>query len=676
MRLVTLLLTLAATPLAFVPLTGQDPALVEALAPILMAEDRRVFDAVLLGRAAAHPDGVVRRSAMMAIGRIGDRRGAPLVVEALGDRDLAVVADAFFALGLLADSANSPAILTRLQGPDSLDAASLAEAAAALARVGGQGAATALSEIIAGRTVLPAARRAHMLPTAILESWRLGGRAAIPGILPYLLHADDDLRWRATYTLARLRPPAAGDGLLRAARDKLPLVRETAVRALSRAFADSAGLAHSLVLAELRRAADDRSAGVKVHALQALATWRDTTTADIAVRLLADGDLNVRLQATMALGEIRGAVALSALDALFDRRDATWAMRRSALGSLARADTARFGPRAAAWRASPDVRERMAALEGWGAILGSDEAIFRLGMQDSDPRVHATALSAWRSARPRNDPAVLAAARAALRHPAAEVRATGAGVLGASAQPDDLDRLLAAWRLGNADVERDAQQAILGTLAGLGRRTPDLIERLADPTRRDFFTPPSDPLLRRDASRSWPALAERWGPATPIVTGRSIEDYRTLVRTLVLARENPRVIVELEGRSTIEVELLPKEAPLTVANFLRLVDRRWFDGNRWHRVVPNFVVQDGDRSGTGSGGPGWSIRDEFNRRRYDVPMLGMALSGPDTGGSQWFITLSPQPHLDARYTIFGKVVGSYTGLHRITQGDLIRSIHR
>jgi cyclophilin family peptidyl-prolyl cis-trans isomerase len=106
------------------------------------------------------------------------------------------------------------------------------------------------------------------------------------------------------------------------------------------------------------------------------------------------------------------------------------------------------------------------------------------------------------------------------------------------------------------------------------------------------------------------------------------------------------------------------------------VDRRWFDGNRWHRVVPNFVIQDGDRSGTGSGGPGWAIRDEFNRRRYDVPMAGMALSGPETGGSQWFINVSPQPHLDGRYTIFGKVAGSYAALLRVTQGDVIRSIHR
>jgi cyclophilin family peptidyl-prolyl cis-trans isomerase/HEAT repeat protein len=676
MRLLPLLLLLAnAAPLVR-PLAAQDPALVEALAPILMTEDRRVFDIALLGRAAAHPEALVRRSAMLAVGRIGDRRGAPLLVEGLGDRDLGVVADAFFALGLLADSANAAEILRRVQGPDSLDAASLSEATAALARIGGQAAVTALADIIAGRTAIAANRRAFMLPTALLESWRLGNRAAVAAMLPFLTNPDDDLRWRATYTLARLRAPLAGDLLLRAARDKLPLVRETAVRALSRSFADSAGLAPALVLAELRRAADDRSMGVKVHALQALATWRDTTTADIAIRLLGDPDFNVRLQATTALGEIRGTAALAALDGVFDRRDATWAMRRTALGVLARADTARFRARAAAWQTSPDVRERMAVLEGWGAISGADEAIFRNGMQDSDPRVHATALGSWRSARPRNDPAVLAAARDALRHPAAEVRATGAGVLGANATVEDLDLLLAAWRAGNADVERDAQQAILGTLSGLARRTPGLIERLADPSRRDFFTPPTDPLLRRDAVRSWPELAERWGPATPVVTGRSIEDYRGVVRTLMLARENPKVIIELEGRTTIEVELLPKEAPLTVANFLRLIDRRWFDGNRWHRVVPNFVVQDGDKSGTGSGGPGWSIRDEFNRRRYDVPMLGMALSGPDTGGSQWFITLSPQPHLDARYTIFGKVIGSYSGLQRITQGDLIRSIHR
>jgi cyclophilin family peptidyl-prolyl cis-trans isomerase len=144
----------------------------------------------------------------------------------------------------------------------------------------------------------------------------------------------------------------------------------------------------------------------------------------------------------------------------------------------------------------------------------------------------------------------------------------------------------------------------------------------------------------------------------------------------MFAQETPSVTIDVEGRGAFTIELLGRDAPLTVANFLRLADQRYFDGNRWHRVVPNFVVQDGDRTGTGSGGPGWSIRDEINRQRYDVPMLGMALSGPDTGGSQWFINLSPQPHLDGTYTIFGRVTGSYNNLRRIVQGDQIRSIRR
>lgn len=658
------------------PAVAQDPALVEALAPILMTEDRRVLDLTVLARAIGHPDALVRRSAVTAVGRIGDRRGAPLLIEALVDRDQGVVADAFFALGLLADSANTPAILARLRSPDTLAAAALSEAAAALARIGGQLAAVEVGEIVNGRSAVTAARREQLLATAVLEAWRLGPRAPVNGLTPYLSSPDEDLRWRATYALARLRAPTAAPGLLQATRDALPLIRETAVRALSRSFADSAGLPAAVVLGELKRAIDDRSPGVKVHALQALATWRDTTLIDGAVRLLSDPDLNVRLQAASALAEIRGSAAIVALDGLFDRREATWPMRRVALTALARLDTARFARRAAAWSGSVDVRERMAAIEGWGAIPGAGEQHFRIALQDADPRVHAAGLSAWRSARTRTDSTVLAAARERLRHAAPEVRATAAGVLGANAQAEDLDALIASWRMGAGDVERDAQSAVLATLSGLARRVPTLMQMLAEPTRREFLMPPTDPLLRGAAVRTWPALAERWGPVAPIATGRSLEDYRAMVRTLVLARENPKVVVELDGRGTIEIELLGRDAPLTVANFLRLVDRRWFDGNRWHRVVPNFVVQGGDRSGTGSGGPGWSIRDEFNRRRYDVPMVGMALSGPDTGGSQWFITLSPQPHLDARYTIFGKVVGSYNGLQRITQGDLIRSIHR
>ena len=107
-----------------------------------------------------------------------------------------------------------------------------------------------------------------------------------------------------------------------------------------------------------------------------------------------------------------------------------------------------------------------------------------------------------------------------------------------------------------------------------------------------------------------------------------------------------------------------------------LLDRGVLNGSRWHRVVPDFVVQTGDPRGDGWGAAGPPIRDEINRERYLLGTVGMALSGPDTGSSQWFITLSPQPHLDGTYTVFGRVVGSYASLTRITQGDAIRNARR
>ena len=109
-------------------------------------------------------------------------------------------------------------------------------------------------------------------------------------------------------------------------------------------------------------------------------------------------------------------------------------------------------------------------------------------------------------------------------------------------------------------------------------------------------------------------------------------------------------------------------------NFIRLARRGYFDSSRVHRVVPNFVIQDGDPTGTGSGGPGYTIRCEYNRLRYDAGMVGMALSGKDTGGSQWFITHSPQPHLNGRYTIFAHVTTGMDVVSRVVQGDRVLKV--
>jgi cyclophilin family peptidyl-prolyl cis-trans isomerase len=127
-------------------------------------------------------------------------------------------------------------------------------------------------------------------------------------------------------------------------------------------------------------------------------------------------------------------------------------------------------------------------------------------------------------------------------------------------------------------------------------------------------------------------------------------------------------------RGTITIELFASDAPLTVDNFLGLARAGYYDGVRFHRVVPNFVAQDGDPRGDGNGGPGYTIRDELNRRRYRRGAVGMALSGPDTGGSQYFIALSPQPHLDGHYTVFGRVVGGFDVMDAIVRDDRILRI--
>ena len=124
----------------------------------------------------------------------------------------------------------------------------------------------------------------------------------------------------------------------------------------------------------------------------------------------------------------------------------------------------------------------------------------------------------------------------------------------------------------------------------------------------------------------------------------------------------------------IEIELAVLDAPQTAGNFMALVRKGFFNGLQIHRVVANFVIQDGDPRGDGNGGPGYQIRCEINQVPYDRAAVGMALSGKDTGGSQWFVTHSPQPHLDGGYTVFGRVVAGMDVVDRIVRGDVIQSI--
>ena len=124
----------------------------------------------------------------------------------------------------------------------------------------------------------------------------------------------------------------------------------------------------------------------------------------------------------------------------------------------------------------------------------------------------------------------------------------------------------------------------------------------------------------------------------------------------------------------MQIELAVLDAPLTVANFMALARKGFFDGIAMHRVVPDFVVQGGDPRGDGEGSPGYTLRDEINMRPYLRGTVGMALDWEDTGGSQFFITHSPQPHLDGRYTVFGHVLDGMEVVDALRPGDVIRRV--
>lgn len=128
------------------------------------------------------------------------------------------------------------------------------------------------------------------------------------------------------------------------------------------------------------------------------------------------------------------------------------------------------------------------------------------------------------------------------------------------------------------------------------------------------------------------------------------------------------------GKGDIVIRLLVEEAPGSVANFVQLVNSHYFDSKNFHRVVPNFVVQGGCNRGDGWGSEDYSIRSEFSMRRYTEGSVGMASAGKDTEGTQWFITHSPTPHLDGRYTIFAEVVEGMDVVHKIEVGDLIEKV--
>jgi cyclophilin family peptidyl-prolyl cis-trans isomerase len=246
------------------------------------------------------------------------------------------------------------------------------------------------------------------------------------------------------------------------------------------------------------------------------------------------------------------------------------------------------------------------------------------------------------------------------------VRAAAANALAELKPQGGAAALTEAYERSRDDPTYVARAAILAALKAYGPEAaqPLLIEALAD---KDWALRVRAAALLTEIDPSSDARTRiRPAPST-----RPTDWYERAA--LTTPPVSTQVFIDTD-RGTIQLELAVLDAPVTVDTFVGLARRGFYDGIPIHRVVPDFVIQGGDPRGDGEGGPGFTIRDEINQRPYLRGTVGMALDWADTGGSQFFITQSPQPHLDGRYTVFGRVIAGMDVVDQIEQWDVIRRV--
>jgi cyclophilin family peptidyl-prolyl cis-trans isomerase len=214
---------------------------------------------------------------------------------------------------------------------------------------------------------------------------------------------------------------------------------------------------------------------------------------------------------------------------------------------------------------------------------------------------------------------------------------------------------------------------LMGRVAGLADVAPPVAEALAIldakealPDLREWLGSP-DFAVRTAAADAITRLE-----GAPLFA-KNVEFSESSVSHLPLLAKGARLAVTTP-KGAFEISLFTDDAPITAANLAALAKRGYFRNLTFHRVVPDFVVQGGDPRGDGNGGPGYTIRCEVNHHTYKRYVVGMALSGRDTGGSQFFVTTSAQPHLDARYTAFGEVTSGQGVIDQLLEGDEITGL--
>ena len=624
---------------------------------ILRLEDRRNTGDGILQRLAASGDGDLRIRAALALGRIG----APVahagdLAASLADPAPAIRSGAAFALGEMGDPNAVALLLPRLSDADRGCRAMAAEALGKL------------SDPNAIAPLLKALDDAddEVAGLAMIAIFRLepgpGLADQAQRALAFYQNGSPARKAHAVYFLMRsqiLHPEsrAPHDAIVAAVKDADPLVRAWTARGI--------GACNTADPAPLVSLAADPDWRVRVEAFNSLRRHGVAKQWEVYRAGLDDPHPAVALASLSALEKCPSPEAAVRLER--DLAHETPRYREIALIALAGRDKAAARDRLRPLREDPvwSVRARLAEVT---PELEDEETFLKLA-GDADSRVRSAAAGKLAAAFDHfHIERVAPLASNLLWDSDVYVRSSALdGIAELPAEKrgaDHIAHFTKGYTRGLPDAVEEARLSALAGLAAAG----------GDAARDGVIMAMGDAsyLVRRRAAeilRDKFAM-DRFADVGEAETHFKPEDYEEAAR-----RAGRKVTASFETASgTFRIELYAADAPLTVHNFVLLARAGKLDAHVFHRVVPGFVIQDGDPRGDGSGGPPYRIRCEINMRRYGAGAVGMALSGKDTGGSQYFATQTPQPHLDGGYTLFGQVIEGQEIVDRMVQGTTIQRV--
>ncbi len=657
-------------------------------AEILRREDRRALgsDDFLRTNLLGSPYPEVREWCAIALGRIGLPQALPWLYEACRTGSASVRAAAAFAVGEIEDRDQ-----LKEQGlsPDPRAADELARllddaspsvqmrAVEALGKAGSANEAMAIARRLESFPHDASPGRLAWLDLCVTALVRLKDRAALSSLEKLVSAGGPEIQWRAANALIRLRDSSACPLFLRMLESPDADVRAYAARGTG--FCDDPSLA--IRLAPLMLPGDPRSGGWNpphVRAMAALAAGNLRSPDSVAAidAALAGEPIDdehpwqqlFAIQAATTLGNIGTSAVLPVLARLLQAPEAVADSAIVALASALRSDPDRFfalsgDPRPSTPPARRAWARALAELGGPRAIAELKSMLVELtgesaGMDSA--LVLPTVLTSLAHASAPHLQEILAPFLAS--HDGVFLRAAVTAYGAGDGRTAPWDPIVRAYRNTFADGDPETKVTILNALEPWGREAgvQVLLRQALTDSRRN---------ARIAAARLLRLAGASDVPDDPGPSETTVGD---LEYTILAGSRKDRTVAVIETtRGPIEIELFREDAPLTVANFVSLSKGGFFNGLSFMRVVPFFVIQGGDPRNDQEGGPGYTIRCEINLHPFERGSVGMALAGKDTGGSQFFITLAPQPHLDGGYTNFGRVISGMQTADRIVPGDRI-----